>query len=75
MQQASYGHSLKLPNRHPRAVGKHASSNIHSCQFLEEKFRCIRDMHLRDPVLVITQPALEETLFQFSVVIVSINPI
>lgn len=60
--------SSPSPHGHARPVGKHASGNVHRGQLLEQKLGCIRDMHLGDSVLVVTQSTLEESLLQFSVI-------
>lgn len=49
----------KSPHRHTRTVGEHTSRNVHRAQLLEQKLGRIRNMHLRDPVLVIAQSTLE----------------
>ena len=48
------------------AVGKHASSNVHGEEFLEEEFRSVGDMDLGDTGLVVTGTAFVETLFELS---------
>lgn len=56
----------QLPNRHARPVGEHTGRYVHRRQLLEEQLGRIRNMNLRDPMLVIAQPALEKTLLQFA---------
>ncbi len=48
-----------LSHRDPRSLSVHPCSNVHRCQLLEEQFRRIRNVHLRDPRLVLARPALE----------------
>lgn len=58
-----------LTHRHPRAIGEHARRDIHRGQLLEQKLGRIRDVDLRDPVFVVAQPALEEALLKFTVIV------
>lgn len=56
----------KLPHRNPRTVSEHTSGNVHRGQLLEQKLGCIWNMHLRNPVLIVTQSTLEQSFLQFS---------
>ena len=56
-----------LSNRDPRASGVHACSNVHRCQFLKEQLRRVRNVHLRNPGLVLARPALERVPLQVPV--------
>jgi hypothetical protein len=48
------------------AIGKHASSNVHGEEFLEEEFCSVGDVDLGDAGLVVTRTAFVETLFELS---------
>lgn len=60
------GRKKKLPHRNPRTVSEHTSGNVHRGQLLEQKLGCVRNMHLRNPVLIVTQSTFEQSFLQFS---------
>ena len=53
-------------NRDPRTFGVHSCCNVHGRQFLKEQFRRVRNVHLRNPRLVLARPALERIPLQVS---------
>lgn len=48
-----------LANGDSRPLGEHASCNIHRSKFLEEQFRSVWDMNLRDSLLVLARAAFK----------------
>ena len=53
------------------AISEHASSNVHSEEFLEEEFGSVRDVDLGDAGLVVAGAAFVETLFELTVFLIS----
>ena len=49
------------------AISKHASSNIHSEQFLEEQFGSVWDVNLGDASFVVAGAAFVEGFFELAV--------
>lgn len=54
-----------------RSLSVHPSRNVHRSQLLEEQLGCIRNVHLRDPRLVLARPAFKRILLEIPDVIVS----
>lgn len=57
----------RLAKRHPRAFGVHPCSNVHGSKLLEEQLGRVRDVNLRDLVLVLAGPAFVVALFEFAI--------
>lgn len=53
-----------LSDGDPRSLSVHPSRNVHRCQLLEEQLGCIRNVHLRDPRLVLARPAFKRILLE-----------
>lgn len=56
--------SVLIPNTNPRPLAVHSRRNVHTRQFLEEQFRRVRQMYLRDFGLVSTWSALKQILLE-----------
>ena len=53
-------------------IGEHACGNVHGEELLEEEFRGIRDVDLRDASLIVAGAALIETLLELTIMMISI---
>ena len=56
--------SSSLSDGNTRPLSVHPGRNIHRSQLLEEQLGCIRNVHLRDPRLVLARPTFERILLE-----------